>query len=79
MMKHLTVLTTFLMTIGGVVAADEGRYSIAEGKTSLDEKNIVFILDTKTGRLRYCYVLDLMPLPEHKDNNLRCGPWVDPE
>ena len=79
MMKHLTVLTTFLMTIGGVVAADEGRYSIAAGKSLLDEENLVFILDTKTGKLRYCYVVDVMPNPKYKDDNLRCGPWVDPE
>ena len=79
MMKHIAVLVAFLMTIGGVVAADEGRYSIVAGKSFLDEGNIVFILDTKTGKLRYCYVLDVMPSPEYKDSNLRCGPWVDPE
>ena len=79
MIKHLAVLIAFLMMIGGAVTADEGRYSIVAGKSVIGEKNLVFILDTKTGKLRYCYVADLMPMKEYENTNLRCYPWVDPK
>ena len=64
------ILLTMILATSTMAYADEGRYTI--GAKSGDS-NFVWILDSKNGKLKYCYKLQGTTAP------IYCSKWKDIE
>jgi len=66
------ILLIMLLTLTSFANADEGRYTIA----AKSDSNFVWILDSKNGKLKYCYKSN--SLGSNKDP-IYCSKWKDTE
>ena len=60
-MRKLTILITVLCMASATQAVASGRY---QGISSNNAPNTIFIVDTKTGKVRYCTIYGCKSLPE---------------
>ena len=65
------ILLIMLLTLTSFANADEGRYTMAKS-----DSKFVWILDSKYGKLKYCYKLN--SLGSNKDP-IYCSKWKDIE
>ena len=72
----MTMAMAAAMYTATVAAAlGEGRYAIATGKTLMGDDNIVFVIDTKTGKVKYCWASGVFTT----DRFIGCSEWFDGE
>ena len=66
------ILAAVFALIATATFAGDGRYAIAEGKSAAESRPIIWVLDTKTGVLRYCFAILV-----GADKILECSDKVD--
>lgn len=76
------ILAAVFALVATAAFAGDGRYAISTGE-DWREKPVVWVLDTKSGELRYCILLEVRRL--HNDNGTSgalsepmCSEGVDP-